>query len=269
MLAVVASAVFLFCSYAFAQAPVASREAVPMQSTSASTELVVELQTLREEISALRGTIEELEYQVSRLGEKQAENYKDLDGRVAGLYSGAVAVPSSVNAASIEPQSNTPVNVATSVEPPVPNKNSDLGLESRRIYDQGFSALRQGDRQSAIQAFSSLLEKYPESREAPDARYWLGETYWLANKKEESRQAFVQLLELTTDYRKAGDAMYRLGVIYDQLGDFDTAFDYMSQVLLSGSTQAAAAQTWINEHQPSKDLKQQPKPVETGAAAEN
>jgi len=245
-LATVASAVFLFSSMSLAQAPVASREAIPAQLPSVSTELVLELQSLREEISSLRGIIEELEYQVNRLEKKQSENYEDLDSRVANLYSGAVIV----SPAPSIPAANTESTALKPTESSVLNGSPDSGLESRRIYDQGFSALRQGNRESAIQAFDSLIQQYPESREAPDARYWLGETYWLANKKEESRQSFIQLLERTPDYRKSGDAMYRLGVIYDQLGDFDKAFDYMSQVLLSGSSQATAAQAWINEHPP-------------------
>lgn len=263
-LAVAASAVFLFSPFVLAQAPVASREAVPAQGPNASTELILELQSLREEISSLRGTIEELEYQVGRLEKKQAENYSDLDSRVANLYSGSVQTPSSVRSPG-SPVADQPVNSVTA--PTASNANPDLGLESRRLYDQGFSALRKGDRESAIQSFDALVQQYPDSREAPDARYWLGETYWLANKKEQSRQSFVQLLELAPDYRKAGDAKYRLGVIYDQLGDFDTAFDYMSQVLLSGSSQAAAAQAWINEHQTISETK--PAPADTNEAAEN
>lgn len=257
VLALVVSTVFLFPSLLFAQAPVTSREAVPV-NTSGSTQLIVELQSLREEISSLRGTIEELEYKIQRLEKKQTENYADLDGRVAGLYSGQTAItPISTGDSPIKPLPSGPT------EQTLASETIDAGLKSSRLYDQGFSALRQGNREEAIQSFRDLVNQYPDAREAPDARYWLGETYWLANKKEESRQSFVQLLELTPDYRKAGDAMYRLGVIYDQLGDFDTAFDYMSQVLLNGSSQSVAAQAWINEHQPAQTPETAPEPSAT------
>lgn len=249
--ALAASAVFLCSSFVIAQAPVASREAVPVD-TSGSTQLVLELQSLRQEISMLRGTIEELEYQVQKLEKKQQENYADLDGRVAGLYSGQTPVDAPIENNVAESAPFVPLDQlqSTNAAPEPVNSSASSEQESKKLYDQGFSALRQGDRETAVTSFNQLVSTYPDSRQAPDARYWLGETYWLANKKEQSRQAFVQLLELAPDYRKAGDAMYRLGVIYDQLGDFDTAFDYMSQVLLSGSSQSVAAQAWINDHQP-------------------
>ena len=234
------SAVLLFSSPLLAQAPVSSRDALPDEpSAQPSTQWVVEIQALRQEVSSLRGTIEELEYQIRQLERKQSENYQDLDKRVAGLYSGAVsASPSTPSAPSATTDSG--------------GSDADTSVESRQLYDQGFAALRQGDTETAIQQFRLLLQSHPESKEAPDAQYWLGETYWLANKKEESRQAFVQLLEQAPDYRKAGEVMYRLGVIYDQLGDSEAAFDYMNQVLSSGSSQSVAAQAWINQNPPEK-----------------
>ena len=244
VLALPVGAVFLLSSALLAQAPVASREAVPAQPPDNALQSVLERQSLREEISILRGIIEELEYQVNRLEKKQAENYSDLDSRVANLYSGTVQVAPAQTGSD-----STSANTASSSTAPVP-VNNDSTARSKALYDQGFSALRQGDREGAIQAFDLLVNDHANAKEAPDALYWLGETHWLSNEKEKSRQSFVWLLDATPDYRKAGDAMYRLGVIYDQLGDFDKAFGYMSQVLLSGSSQSVAAQTWLDEHGP-------------------
>ncbi|MEQ9022300.1 MAG: tetratricopeptide repeat protein, partial [Pseudomonadales bacterium] len=87
-----------------------------------------------------------------------------------------------------------------------------------------------------------------QAAEVPDALYWLGETYWLANRREDSRQAFVRLLDLSPNYRKSDDAKYRLGVIYEQLGDVGEARRYMQQVAQGNSSQVAAAESWLDEH---------------------
>lgn len=250
-LTVLVSAVFLCLSQAIAaQAPVVNRTVVPSEPTDNSSQLILELQALREEISFLRGTIEELEYKLGKLEKSQQENYADLDGRVRDLYSGAVtSTVVAPQSPSVNP-SSAPSPTATAVIGSVVQPAENTAAQASALYQEGFGALRTGETDKAIDAFQSLVTNYPDAREVADSLYWLGETYWLANQREESRQSFVQLLESTPNYRKAGDAKYRLGVIYDQLGDFDTAFEYMSQVLLSGSVQASAAQAWINENRP-------------------
>lgn len=257
-LVLTASAFFVFSANAFAQAPVVSREAVPSEapSTNSALQTLVELQTLREEISTLRGVIESLEYKVVKLERQQNGNYQDLDGRVSALYQNSISstpvnqtVPADTvnNANSTVPLNN---NTSSGIIPlsDFDVSSSGANAESKLVYERGFSALRKGDRDNAITEFTTIVESYPNSTEMADSLYWLGQTYWLANKREESRQSFVRLLDSFPDYRKAGDAMYRLGIIYDQLDDTDTAYDYMRQVLLSGSSQVSAAQAWIDEN---------------------
>ena len=231
------------------QAPVISAAASPASPADNSLQLLVELQSVREELSSLRGTIEELQYRIARLEKNQKQNYANLDGRVSALYSGKLA--SSALTSTTSTADADPVV-------PVSSSSSTNAAISSQLYREGFDALRQGDRDKAIASLQTLVNNHPNAAEVADARYWLGETYWLANQKEKSRQVFVQLLENTPDYRKAGDAMYRLGIIYDQLGDFNRAFDYMNQVVSSGSNQATAAQAWLEQNQLAKSSSETP-----------
>ena len=77
-LAVTASAVFLFISSPLlAQAPVEDRTMRPANSARSAAQpdpnaqLIVEMQNLRQELSYLRGTVEELQYQIDELKEQQ------------------------------------------------------------------------------------------------------------------------------------------------------------------------------------------------------
>lgn len=270
----------MLSSLVAAQAPVVSLEAVPPESpaNNSSLQALVEIQSLREEISSLRGIIEGLEYKVGKLERQQNENYQDLDSRISALYQGELPVSNAVTQTS--DQSATTQETSVQLASAEQSNPSELGVqnvtqavgdtaretvgiiplsefdvsssgasaESKLIYERGFAALRKGQREAAITEFQAIVDNYPASSEMADSLYWLGETYWLANKREESRQSFVQLLESYPNYRKSGDAMYRLGIIYDQLGDKGKALDYMNQVLSSGSSQVSAAQTWINEN---------------------
>lgn len=249
-----AAFLFLCCSPLVAQAPVEDRSSrsagnnagnagdigAPVQPNP-NVQIIVEMQNLRQELSYLRGTVEELQYRVDELQEQQDQNYSDLDNRVRELYTGDIIAPSGNSADSA---SNQAVRTPSSTGSASPESNA----EATALYRQGFESLRLGDREESIDAFNQLVQEHPQAAEVPDALYWLGETYWLANRREDSRQSFVKLLELSPDYRKSDDAKYRLGVIYEQLGDLDEARQYMQQVAQGSSSQTAAAESWLDEH---------------------
>ncbi len=247
-LAIPASAAFLFFSLTLqSQAPVEDRTAGSSRGSTGTpaqpqpdpnAQLIVEMQNLRQELSFLRGTVEELQYQIDELRDQQDQNYRDLDNRVRDLYTGEVNTSSASSAAGSSPSASA----GSSASPTAGN------TEATALYRQGFEALRLGERDNAINQFNQLVQEYPQAPEVPDALYWLGETYWLANRREDSRQSFVRLLEAHPGYRKSDDAKYRLGVIYEQLGDLAEARDYMQQVAQGNSGQAAAARSWLDEH---------------------
>lgn len=234
-LAFMVSAVFLSTSL-LAQAPVVDR-VVRDQTNTASTDQsavrnnYLEIQALREEVSSLRGLIEELNYQLRKMQQRQDEDYQDLDQRiVAG---------GGVSGTSIAP-ADAPSTVSASTA------SSDESVDA--LYREGFNALRNSDRDGAVRVFEELIESYPGSVREPDALYWLGETHWLNLEIEKSRQSFTRLLDTYPDYRKSADAQYRLGLIYDQLGDKGKAMEYMRALAESESSQAEAAKTYLQEN---------------------
>ncbi len=228
--AITASAVFLFISTPLmAQAPVEDRTMRSANSASSASQpdpnaqLIVELQNLRQELSYLRGTVEELQYQIDGLEKQQEQNYSDLDNRVRELYTGGVSSSSgSVSYTQSASSSSSSAEAA-----------AESSSQATALYQRGFD---------------QLVDDFPQSPEVPDALYWLGETYWLANRREDSRQVFVQLLDTHPNYRKSGDAKYRLGVIYEQMGDLSSARRYMQEAAQGNTGQAAAANVWLDQH---------------------
>ena len=231
----VAGVAFL-SSLSFAQAPVVDRVVRDQNSGPDQTNAVrnnyLEIQALREEISSLRGLIEELGYEVRKVQQRQDEDYQDLDRRLA---SGADVAESgdSRNSPIATPIASTPT---TSDQPAVD-----------QLYRDGFSALRDGNREQAVAVFDELVTNYPGSAREADSLYWLGETHWLNLEIEKSRQSFVHLLDTYPDYRKATDAQYRLGLIYDQLDDKARAIEYMRPLAEGDSAQAQPARTYLEQ----------------------
>lgn len=233
-LAVTVGAVFLSSSI-LAQAPVVDRVVGDQVNAVGADQSAVrnnylEIQALREEVSSLRGLIEELNYELRKIQRRQDEDYQNLDQRIAA-GNGAPG--------AIAPESSAPGALPTL---------TDSADDVDALYREGFNALRNSDRDGAVKVFDELIKSYPGSTREPDALYWLGETHWLNLEIEKSRQSFTRLLEAYPDYRKSADAQYRLGLIYDQLGDKDKASEYMRALAESDSSQAEAAKTYLQEN---------------------
>lgn len=229
------SAVFL-SSDIFAQAPVVERasgtSSTQSEQTAAARNNTLEIQALRQEISALRGLVEELSYELRKVKQRQDEDYEDLDRRLAA---GGISAP----------QPSLPVT--GNQNSPIASSSQETSEGAEQLYRNGFNALREGDRNGAVTFFEELVETYPGSRPEADSLYWLGETHWLNLEIEKSRQSFTKLLDTYPNYRKVAEARYRLGLIYSQLGEQDKAMEYMRALAEDDNSQSGAARVYLQE----------------------
>ena len=244
---VCAGAVFL-SGLSFAQAPVVDRTTVGDSNsgsgqTSAARNNYLEIQALINEVSVLRGMIEELSYEVRKVQQRQDTDYQDLDRRIAsGTAGGSTSANSGFAGSSTASEG---AGVAVSL-PAVASNDADQPAVDQ-LYQDGFNALREGNRQQAVVLFEDLIGKYPGSSREADSLFWLGETHWLNLEIEKSRQSLTRLLDGYPAYRKAADAQYRLGLIYDQLGDTNKAIEYMKLVAVGTNTQASSARSYLEK----------------------
>lgn len=253
-----AGAMIAFSSPIFAQAPVEDRSvsanprsAAQSQSAaaeSANTQLYLELQTLRQEVSQLRGLIEELNYQIDQLSSRQTNDYANLDRRILELSRiGGTPAPASASgsSASVSPNSQA---LGPSSSPVAAANPGNSGTQPADLYNQAFSSLRSGDREAALRQFESLVEQYPNDAVAGDALYWMGETQWVGAAYEEARQAFVALTDRFPEHRRYGDALYKLGLIYHQLGDNAAAQEYLLLAVDLGGDVGARAEEFLAQN---------------------
>ena len=78
--------------------------------------------------------------------------------------------------------------------------------------------------------FRQFLQSYPRDKLAPDATFWLGESYL---QRQRHREAAEQFLKVSTEYTrssKAPDALLKLGVSLNALGAKDQACATFAEV---------------------------------------
>ena len=105
------------------------------------------------------------------------------------------------------------------------------GTDSVRAdFDNAYTYIQQHQFEQAEMGFRSFLQSHPRSKLAPDATYWLGESYL---QRARYRDAAEQFLKITTNYGgspKGPDSMLKLGVSLRGLGANDQACATFAEV---------------------------------------
>ncbi|RZA14257.1 MAG: tol-pal system protein YbgF, partial [Lysobacteraceae bacterium] len=176
------------------------------------------------EVQELRGQVEQLQQQLEQAGQGQRSQYLDLDGRLNRLEGGAPVAPSS-------PQATLPQAAATTVAPVRPPSAPAAGMDERSAYDQAFSALKGGDYVESSRRFREFLDAFPSGQYAPNALYWLGESYYVTQNYALAGQQFQMLLDRYPSHDKAPGALLKLGLAQYGLKQYDDAQATLRQVV--------------------------------------
>lgn len=180
------------------------------------SELVNQVTQLRSEVQALRGQVEELQQQLEQARQSQRAQYLDLSGRLDRLEGGASPSAPPVDAGSA-PAASAPA--ATEAPPPAdasPSGSSLAGMDEPSAYGYAFEALKNGDYAESARRLRDFLAAFPDGQYAPNAMYWLGESYYVTQNYALAAGQFRALLDRYPNHDKAPGALLKLGL--SQLG---------------------------------------------------
>lgn len=241
-----------FVVSAIAQAPVSdistsSRRAAVAEGYSAGTaarsvdtgvteggSMFQQFQQLQQEVSTLRGQLEEQSYELQKLKQQHQDDFANLDRRLAG---GSVSTSSTATDSSAQgtvSQSNA--NIANTTA-----SNSD----GKEEYEAAYAKLKAKDYPGATSAFRAFVEKYPNSDYAGNSWFWLGFVYQTQGDAESAAKSFASLIERFPSHSKVDDAKYNLGKIYNQQGKAEQARTLLKEVAAGDSKSAPLAKSYL------------------------
>ena len=230
------TAAMLFASpYVAAQqrASLADRVALLEQRAAGeqnASELVNQITQLRAETQELRGLLEELQQQLEHAKQGQRAQYLDLSGRLDQLEgrSAAGSLPSLPASPSVS-AANSTVSAPPPVTAPVPVSSKPVAGE-QAAYEQAFNALKRSEYVESARLFRDFLTAYPGGTLAPNALYWLGESYYVTQNYALAGEQFRALLDRFPTSDKAPGALLKLGLAQYGLRQFDAASTTLRQV---------------------------------------
>lgn len=193
-------------------------------------ELLNRLDQLEGEVRELREQIEVLQNENEKLRQSGRSQYLDLDDRLKRLEEGAA--PAS-EADAVAPSAGS----AATTSEKAPAVHGDAGAvartgDERAAYEVAFDALKTGRYADSARLFSSFLDLYPEGVYAPNAIYWLGESFYVTQNYQLAAEQFKALMQRYPTHDKASGALLKLGLSEFGLGNTDLAEQTLESVMV-------------------------------------
>jgi tol-pal system protein YbgF len=186
-------------------------------ASQANIELLNKNTQMQNEIRLLRSSIEQLQNELEQSRQRNREQYVDLESRVNALEQTSEASKSSAVVA-IKP-SIKPVPVLP------------IATEAAAYQTAHNSLIKQGDAVASARQFQDFLQAYPNSKLAPNAWYWLGESYYITQNYALALKSFDILNQQFAGSIKAPDALLKMAYCHIELKEVDKGKKELEQLI--------------------------------------
>lgn len=188
---------------------------------------------LEERMRYLTGEIEKSQFENRELKQK----VESLEKQVADMTSKMQSAPQPQNQQPFtdteQPVQNTSADQSTNSQPRQPNvvvdpNNPDAAAhgsgyplpvgDAAGAYEMAFSHIKEQQYDQASSAFTAFIKQYPNSDLIPNARYWLGESFYVRGTFDKAAMAFAEAYQKDPEGNKAPDNLLKLGMSLGEMG---------------------------------------------------
>lgn len=186
---------------------------------SQAASLRVSIENLEEELRVLSGRLEEVEFKTAqKLGEAESDLQQrgqkaaSLEGKLLGLEDRIRQIEAYLNL-----DASAGAKPAASPAPAGGGVQAPSGEQER--YAAARAAFEQGDFAKARGLFEKLLADFPDSPQANNAQFWVGETYYREKWFEKAILEYQKVVEKYPKGNKLPAALLKQGFAFSNLGD--------------------------------------------------
>ena len=223
-------------------------------NNSALLDMLELLESLKTEVSTLRGEIEVQTHTIEQLKQRQRDLYTDVDNRLQRIEQNGTSNTESTAAATESVDETTPETetdeataetdstIAEATEEEAVKEPLDPA-KAEAAYQKAFKLLKDSRYDQALVAFKTFLNDFPVNAFSDNAQYWLGETNYVMQKYEVAINEYQALLNSYPDSKKVSHALLKIGYSYDELGNAADAKKTLEEVKVQypGTTAARLA----------------------------
>lgn len=212
---------------------------VPGQVTnsnpSAATAPGVEsrLEALEQQIRDLTGQVEQANFAARQANANLDKMKSDLEVRLQQIEQKQAAAANPPAGALSTDQPNPD---ATADDQPPPD---DATPTPEEMYNRAYSELQKKEYDSAEKDFRDFLAQNADNKLAPNAQYWLGETYFARANYKAASAVFAESYQKYPKATKAPDSLLKLGLSLEQQDRAKDACTVLRQLMKEYPSAAA------------------------------
>ncbi|MGD8471900.1 MAG: tol-pal system protein YbgF [Desulfobacterales bacterium] len=174
------------------------------------------LEEMNEEIRILGGRVEEMEYalkqeqQNARELEKKREEKLDRLAELTDQHSERIVRMEQY--LNLESSKKPVATVAPATPATKPSSEDEIYRSAKQAFDQG-------DSEAARKGFQEFIRRYPESKNADNAQFWIGEIYYREKWYEKAILEYQNVIEKFPKGNKVPAALLKQGLAFSNIGD--------------------------------------------------
>jgi len=177
-------------------------------------ELKYNFKTIQTKLQRLEGMIEEVTHRFEEYSEKDREEIENklirLDLAISKNYEKAIKLEKYMG---FEPSVDKQIeNSVVSSKTPGKNLEQELYDLAKKLYDDG-------DNANARIQFENFINKFPDSENADNARFWIADSYYSEKWFEKAILEYQKVLEGYKDSNKLAAARLKQGYAFAELGE--------------------------------------------------
>jgi tol-pal system protein YbgF len=222
--------------------------------------LQVKITQLEEEMRALRGQIEQVDYRSQQAAQEVKRLSEDVDFRlraieekmaaqpVAAMEPEAAAAPAAEAMPATAPEAATPQSEGFDVNAPGPQSGvapaAAKGFaNAREHYNYAFMLLNQAKYEESAASFRQFLTRYPKDPLVANAHYWIGESHYARRDYTKAAESFRSGFEAAPKGQKAADNLLKLSLSLANIKRTQEACIVLKQITAKyGTTAKTTAQ---------------------------
>jgi len=177
-------------------------------------EVKYDIQQLKDNFHRIQGRLEELHYKFGINGQERQESLEKrlerLDNAISRNYEKVLALEKYMGFEPSMPGSPGRNNDSVSSE--IQNTEDGLYSYAKKLFDQG-------DLENARGQFEIFISKYPDSKNADNARFWIADSYYVEKWYEKAILEYQKVLENYPNSNKNAAARLKQGYAFAALGE--------------------------------------------------
>lgn len=180
---------------------------------------VAQLEDLKDQIKALRGDIEQLQFDNARLNEKIVKFSSDVEFRFAELNKGPNKAAEKDIFNNIDTELDNDLILEDSdTKKTTKTKPKDAAVDAKikekteqEEYDDAYSYIKQKKYKDAKEGFTHFVQKYSDTDLAGNAHYWLGEINFMSKSYDKAAVEYLKGYQASIRGSRAADNLLKLG----------------------------------------------------------